>query len=96
MNNLIELLADNNPIFINRIGGSDMDIMIKYIQNKINIDDKNIFNLYYNILSKWNGYFDNSGKHELIVSNLKKFLLGLDKIYKNNKNSTICFTPLEI
>ena len=72
------ILLSNKPIFISRIGGSDMNFVFKYLMNTN-------YDIEFKILKEFNGYFDNSDDKKIIDLNIKKFVKFYIDSLKNNE-----------
>lgn len=93
-----ELLAKDEPIFINRLGGSDARIMFENFRNKngvkslspISVDDAIRY------ISIKNGYYDTSKDPLTRQNNLFTFFEKLDECYRSNPYQSaacICANP---
>lgn len=79
-----ELLAKKEPIFINRLGGSDAKCLCVNYSNKKGVKNLTKMREVLRVLSLMNGYYDMSKDPLIIRKNLLTFFDRLDRCYKSN------------
>jgi len=77
--------VNNNPVFVSRIGGSDYNAVYQYQLHKNGKNSSFNFELFNNICSNYNGYFDKEVNEEIRKKNFINYLDLLFKIYKKQK-----------
>jgi hypothetical protein len=85
--------VNNNSVFVSRIGGSDYNAIYQYQLYKNGKNSGFNFELFNNICSNYNGYFDKDDNKEKRYENFIKYLDLLYEIYKKQK---ITFVMLDI
>ena len=83
--------VNNNAVFVSRIGGSDYNAIYQYQLYKNGKNSEYNFNLFNNICSNYNGYFDKEENKDIRHQNFIKYLDLLYEIYKKQKMSTPFF-----
>lgn len=75
---LANVLMKNEPVFISRVGGSDMNFIFSYLRGN------GFCNTEEQILKEFNGYFDNSEDETTKKQNIVRFV---DNYYSNLRNN---------
>lgn len=70
------VLMKNEPVFISRVGGSDMNFVFSYLRGDFNTEELT--------LKEFNGYFDNSEDETKKKQNIIRFV---DNYYSNIRNN---------
>lgn len=81
--------VNNNAVFVSRIGGSDYNAIYQYQLYKNGKNSEYNFNLFNNICSNYNGYFDKEENKDIRHQNFIKYLDLLYEIYKKQKITTV-------
>ena len=79
----------NNPVFVSRLGGSDYNAVYQYQLYKNRKNSKYNFELFINICSNYNGYFDKEKNINIRYQNFIKYLDLLYNIYKKQKITSV-------
>jgi hypothetical protein len=83
-------MKSDNGFFIGRIGGSDYDCVRHYVLNNSNINLTN-FDLLYNVVTKYNGYFDKETDEFKKKENFRIYLETMLRCYKESEIlMTVC------
>ena len=80
--------VNNNPVFVSRIGGSDFNAVFQYQLYLNGFPSYNI-NLFKNICSNYNGYFDKDPNENIREQNFINYLDLLYNIYKKQKITSV-------
>ena len=81
--------VNNNPVFVSRIGGSDYNAVYQYQLHKNGKNSEYNFDLFNNICSNYNGYFEKETNKEIRHQNFIKYLDLLYEIYKKQIITTV-------
>lgn len=80
---LVDILNEDKPIFVNRLGGSDFDCLLGHLYSRnFNFDNQ------YTRVCEYNGYYDIDNNSEARKSRFVKFLSELDRTYRENPIAT--------
>ena len=81
--------VNNNAVFVSRIGGSDYNAVYQYQLHKNGKNSGFNVNLFQNICSNYNGYFDKETNEDTRYQNFIKYLDLLYEIYKKQKITSV-------
>jgi hypothetical protein len=81
--------VNNNAVFVSRIGGSDYNAVYQYQLHKNGKNSGFNVNLFQNICSNYNGYFDKEEDKNIRHQNFIKYLDLLYEIYKKQKITSV-------